>query len=392
MTTPSTTGTFRITQGDTGRPLPFTCYDGNGNVVPLTTPGTTVAFQMTPAVGGPLKVNAPASITSLSGGAVSYQWVPADVDTAGAWTGVFVVTVPGQGVETYPADGIEVLISPNLLSARGPVEGPCFPWADPSLVRTLVPGIDPNMDPTVWVLAASEILYALTGRQFPGVCSATVRPEGTSCHCGCHGWGGPLWGGGLSWGYSTTWPLDIPGWWGFPGQLCPPSVYLGTNVRDVYSVTIDGVVVGPATYRMDRRMGQLVRLADPTTGQNAGWPCCGQRIDLPASQPNTFEIAFSYGEDPPMAAVLACAVLAGHMALGANPATAGQCKLPQHVQTITRQGVTASFITDVTVILDKGYAGIPTVDAAIAAFNPHHLDRRARVFSPDVPEHWQVGP
>jgi hypothetical protein len=89
---------------------------------------------------------------------------------------------------------------------------------------------------------------------------------------------------------------------------------------------------------------------------------------------------------------MAVNVLAGQFWLGSNLGSAAQCKLPAHVQTMTRQGVTATFITDVSVILEKGYTGLPPVDQVIAAFNPNHLTRRARVISIDVEPHRRMTP
>jgi hypothetical protein len=392
VSTPATTGTFVLTQGDTGRPLLSTLYDGNPSVVPLTTPGTTVVFQMAPVDGGSLKVNAPATITSPPGGGVAYQWIPADVDTAGAWRGVFVVTVPGQGVETYPADGIDILITPNLSSSRGPQVGPCFPWTTADAVRSAVAGIDPLADMTEWIEAAGEVLYNLTGRQFKGLCRATIRPGHESCSCGglcaAHACGWPFSGGFGLYGGSGGW---LGGALAGPVNtlLCASEIDLGHEARLVESIKIDGVEIDPATWRLDP-LGKLVRQPD-ASGNRLTWPCC-QRVDLPSGQPGTFEIRYVYGQDPPASVVMAVNVLAGQFWLASNPGSAGQCKLPAHVQTMTRAGVTATFITDVSVILEKGYTGLPTVDAVIRSVNPDHLKRRARVISIDVDAHRRMTP
>jgi hypothetical protein len=89
---------------------------------------------------------------------------------------------------------------------------------------------------------------------------------------------------------------------------------------------------------------------------------------------------------------MACNILAGQFALACNPGTAGMCKLPKHVQTLTRQSTTMTFVTDTTVYLEKGYTGLELVDMTIKATNPAHLARRGRVVSPDILPHRLMNP
>jgi hypothetical protein len=234
-------------------------------------------------------------------------------------------------------------------------------------------------------------MWALTGRQYDGLCSATIRPSHQSCSCGgdcaAHQWGWPAVGG--FWGYGGVLWLGSAGLSGLTSGVrtlsCQPEIHLGYSARSVTSVKIDGAELDPTTWRLDPG-GKLIRVQPDPNGPALAWPCC-QSPSAPPGAVGTFEVSFMYGEDPPQYVALASAVMGGEMALGANPATAGICRLPKHVQTLTRQGVTATFITDVTVILSKGFTGIPVVDQAIAAANPHHLFQPSRVVSPDVIPH-----
>lgn len=391
MTTPAIASTISVRSGDI-LAIPAVLANPDGSVLNLT--GKTVAFQMYPKAGGTLIVNGAAAITNAAGGAVTYTGTAADTALAGQFTGYFMVTTPGAAPVAYPADGVTVAIYPVVGALAGPGVGPCFPWTTADAVRGAVAGIDPLADLTEWIEAADEVLYALTGRQFKGLCRATIRPGHESCSCG-----GACAAHAFGWPFSGGYGLYGSGWYGgswLGGQegprnalICASEIDLGHEARLVESIKIDGAEIDPTTWRLDP-LGKLVRQPD-ASGNRLCWPCC-QRVDLPSGQPGTFEIRYLYGQDPPASVVMAVNVLAGQFWLGSNPGSAGQCKLPAHVQTMTRQGVTATFITDVSVILEKGYTGLPVVDQVIAAFNPNHLTRRGRVISIDVEPHRRMTP
>lgn len=391
MTTPAIASTVSVRSGD-ALVIPAVLANPDGSVVNLA--GKTVAFQMFPKGGGTALVNAAATVTNAGAGAVTYTGTTADTALAGEFVGYFVATGVG-GSTAYPADGITVAIYPVLGGLTGPGVGPCFPWTTDNAVKAAVAGIDPLTDLTEWIEAASEVLYNLTGRQFKGLCRATIRPGHESCSCGgscaAHAWGWPLWGGfGF---YGSGWYGGYSPWLGGVQEgpvntlLCASEIDLGHEARSVESIKIDGVEIDPTTWRLDP-LGKLVRQPN-ASGIPLTWPCC-QRVDLPSGQPGTFEIRYVYGVDPPASVVMAVNVLAGQLWLATNGS--GQCKLPTHVQTMTRQGVTATFVTDVTVILDRGFTGISTIDLVIQAFNPNHVTRRARVISIDVEPNRRMTP
>lgn len=210
--------------------------------------------------------------------------------------------------------------------------------------------------------AASDVLFELSGRQFNGVCDATIRPERrcvhvpravslpvprrSSCGCGCPGW-----------------RFDLPDY----------------PVNAITEVTVDGVVVDPARYRLDGNR-QLVRLAD-ADGTNPGWPT-GQRIDLAATEVDTWSISYSWGREPPPMGVKAAAVLACELALSCDPETADQCRLPKNATSVSREGV--SIVLSPSDFLDKdGKTGLYEVDLFLRSYNPQRIRQRASV--------WHIG-
>lgn len=214
---------------------------------------------------------------------------------------------------------------------------------------------------------ASDILFELSGRQFPGTCDALVYPcaqrtfrdpapdystRSTSLFitpsCGC----------GV---------IDNCGCGGIS------QVQLGAiPITAITEVRVDGAVVPPASYRVDE-FKYLVR----TDGEN--WTCCQDLSDLP----NAFSVEFDYGLEPPPAGVRAAADLACQLALACNPATIGDCKLPQRVTSLTRQGVSMVLLDPFT-FLENGKTGVYSVDLFLATYNPYRLRRPPMVMSPDV--------
>lgn len=208
--------------------------------------------------------------------------------------------------------------------------------------------------------AATAVLFRLSGAQYAGECSTTVRPT-----CVAHPdhdrrrhhryWDQP---------YRN---LNDP--------CCERvhEVLLGAYpVTAVTEVVIDGVTIDEALYRVDGQRA-LVR----QDGQ--GWPCC-QNLNLPPGDVGTWSVAFTYGTVPDQMGLLACAELARQF--GMSITLDDKCKLPQRVQTLVRQGVSMT-ILDPQDFLDNGRTGIYLVDLWLKAVNPHGNRRRARVMSPD---------
>lgn len=218
-------------------------------------------------------------------------------------------------------------------------------------------------------LIASELLYVLSGRQFPGAVTRTVYPCGRRTRfdapltplqdvafphtdgvtvgvCGCH----------FVKGVSDC--------------TCPgvDAISLGgTPITAVNQVVVDGAVLADTAYEV-RDFSWLVRI------DGDGWPCC-QDLDTP------WYVDFTFGQAPPESGVFAAEVLACELALAC--AGDGACKLPKRVQTITRQGMTAVLL-DPFAFLEQGRTGIMEVDLFLVSFNPAGLDEDAFVLSPDI--------
>jgi hypothetical protein len=267
--------------------------------------------------------------------------------------------------------------------------GLCAPWITGAdvVTRPSCAALDPGILESSAEIA-SEIVYALSGRQFNGGrCTATVRPVATPQ--GLRIWG--LVGAGF---YSAPYGLasgnslmaGVPGQWGWLDSHAtnPKPAHVDLGVYPVTSITqvlIDGVVIPADEYRLDnnRTLTRMLPTADAQATEVYGWPYT-QRIDLPATEPGTFEVQFTYGVAPSNGGIQAAAVLAQQIALAA----AGQThRLPSRVTTVQRQGISA-VVMDTGDIIENGRTGLAEVDLWVKAVNPAKLVRRSQVWSPDL--------
>lgn len=263
-----------------------------------------------------------------------------------------------------------------------PTVGVCTPWATNTDIAGYTPAGD-TTDYTSWLAEASELLYALSGRQFPGICTRTVRPITNACRHNFqilegsgHIVAPPDWSWGIGgWSWGTTYGYGC-------GMI--PAVRLAGYVQAVTAVRISGVTVDPASYRVDQHEW-LVRLTDPATGQNPGWPLC-QNIALPDDAAGTFAVDYQWGRMPPQSGVRAAATLAWQLYLADNP-TRQQCRLPAGWTSIARQGITITR-SQVEKLATEG-SGIVGIDSFLNTVNPNGLDRAPAVYSRDVPPYGQ---
>jgi len=250
--------------------------------------------------------------------------------------------------------------------------GPCLEtWIpDTSCCDTFWDTLTPQEQATATQNAAF-VIWAATGRRY-GPCPITVRPCGP--WCADNGIAGYFWGGG------TFIPYVVGGVWRNcwcgtgPGCCdCQPSqqVYLPGPVASVTSVTVDGAIIDPGTYRVDDGRW-LVR-----TGGNV-WPQC-QDYDVDSGT-GTFIVTYTRGEAVPAYLLSA----QGKYACEWAKACAGQdCELPGRITTISRQN-TVFTLTDIDSLLERGLTGIQSVDQLIALSNPNGLTHRMRLYSPDI--------
>lgn len=215
------------------------------------------------------------------------------------------------------------------------------------------------------ITIASDILFALSGRQYPGLCPETVRP------CLCGSCGRSDW---FLYGWNQTFPLLINGIW---NNVCGHgSEYCGCignalrlpreRIESIDQVLIDGLSFGE--FRLDKP-GWLVR----TDG--SPWPSV-QDIWKDTSQSGTWSVAYTYGRNPPSGGMFA----AKHLTSEIVKACVGEkCRLPAHAVAVTRRGITYELEAL------KGRIGIPEADMWLNAVNPEARTRRARITSPDDP-------
>lgn len=214
------------------------------------------------------------------------------------------------------------------------------------------------------IVAASEILYEASGRQWVGICERTVRPCDPSGLCAC---GTQV----LSRGHLVGWSDSC---WSGGGCGCMPvsQVKLAGHVREISEVKIDGVVIDPSGYFVERGRYLIRRSPDR-------WPSC-QTMDLPDTEPGTFSVTYSYGKAPPVAGQLAAAALACETIQACTPGV--ECALPQGVTRVTRQGITYERTFFVRNRDGVWATGIGAVDIFLNAFNSNGLRRRAVFWSP----------
>lgn len=229
-------------------------------------------------------------------------------------------------------------------------DGPCQPWAD--LGDLCAPCNDYSGDEAILLdalAAASSVLYKLSGRQYPGVCSEEVI-VGDPCRC------------------AVSARYLLRSWrWGNRRPCKHDRVRLrGWPVVSIESVTIDGVDLGASEYQVED-FAELVRV------DGTAWPA-------------EFNVAYSFGQDPPQEGVTAAAVLACELAKACDPDGIGagsQCRLPKRVQSVTRQGVSMVFL-DPFDFLNEGKTGLYEVDQFLKSANPNGLQQRPYLWSPDL--------
>jgi hypothetical protein len=223
--------------------------------------------------------------------------------------------------------------------------------------------------------AAVELLYSLSGRQFPGPVSAVVRPTSKPQQTPDFRYSQWMLGGGYSYGWNASWLWGTCVGCRYVGCCGPGMIGLGRSpIISIEQITIDGDIVDPSQYRVDD--GKWLVRNDGC----GGWPTC-QNLLAPIGDPCTFSVDFTWGQDPPQMGKAA----AGHMAAEFYKAvTPGLvCTLPTRITSITRQGVTFA-VLDPQTFLDKGLTGNYQIDLFLRAYNPAKTIRRPMVFSPDV--------
>lgn len=250
------------------------------------------------------------------------------------------------------------------------------------------PPVEGNVDAATLESAlrvATDVVWALSGRQFSGLTTATLRP----CQDPRHRYRTTDPGLSTVAQLGSTLPLSAYGYaarWvtGCHHRAvercgCAQLHAIDLGVRPLVSVErvqLGTEVLDPTAYRIDD-WRELVRL------DGEPWPDC-QDLTADDGDAGSFVVDVTYGKAPPEAGVRAVAALGCQLALSCNPDTASECSLPKRVTSITRQGLTMA-VMDPFDFLDAGKTGVYEVDLFVKAYNPHGITRAASVRSPDLP-------
>jgi hypothetical protein len=235
-------------------------------------------------------------------------------------------------------------------------QGTCEAWCDAEQILACCGqefGTDTDLEAAAEI--ASDLLFRITGRQYPGICEATVRPCASNQSC----W--------------SRWPE-----WHARDCSCRTLSKIrlaGYPVREILEVSIDGEIVDPADYRLDRNR-ELVRL-------NGGrWPAC-QRLDLDEGI-GTFFVIYDYGLEPPVGGSSAAAQLACEIAKACpGSGLEDDCALPPGTIRVVRQDITIDVQSFGLWLLGTIKTGLPLLDAflSVHAQAPH---RRTALSVPEM--------
>lgn len=206
------------------------------------------------------------------------------------------------------------------------------------------------------IAAASQVLWSLSGRKFSGSRNVTEFYDVR------HGLG---WVDRYSWlqqqalfqieNRDTVACANC----GFPHRMR----LRHQPVQRILSVEINGTVVPPSDYAL---------LNHSTLGLPFNQLAC---IALCA------QVTYIWGVNPPAGGRAAAVKLAEQLLFSWT--ASDECRLPQRITNVTRQGVSWT-ILDPQDFLNDGRTGIFEIDLFLKSVNPDHARRPARVFSPDI--------
>jgi hypothetical protein len=353
---------------------------------------TTVVFTTQDPLGVEVSYTAgvDAEVTNPSVGVYVLKTPP--VAVAGTWRW----EVVGTGDVATSGGGSFLVAQPSLNPSQQPYPqfGPCSQWIDCDDVSASCDVAEadiPMLDAVA--LAASQVMFEISGRQFTGRCEHTVRPCGLDVTNPC--WLAAPWNGWTGWPWAWTWDGVAWGWYDGLGvchcgcEAIPRVKLAGYPVTEITEVKIDGVVLaanragtGGPNYRLDKNQF-LTRMRDQDDPHiPVYWPAC-QDLTLNDDQAGTWSVTYMSGIEPPEAGKMAAAALACELLPGT------ECKLPSGARRIVRQGITIDRIQPLAQMLLEGSTGIVAIDAFLAAYNPSKLRRRPVIWSPDGPTYAQ---
>jgi hypothetical protein len=237
--------------------------------------------------------------------------------------------------------------------------------------------------------AAVSYLWNWTGRQF-GTCPVVVRP----CREDCGGGGWATYRGRSTTnylpysdgGYNTPWqPALINGqWYNFPCGNCAdscscgyvPTIALAGPVESIEEVKIAGAVLPATDYRLDN-FRYLVRI------DGGDWPTCQDMTsDVDELGSDSLQVTYNLGLSVPAGGQLAAGMLACELGKAACGNTT--CKLPQRLQSITRQQVQMTVLDSYGSMYEYGTTGLWVVDSWVGSILASNRRSGTRIASPDL--------
>lgn len=273
----------------------------------------------------------PAELTRESTGVFAYGLA---LDDGGLWAYHF----EGTGGDVTANTAEEFILVGSEAST-----GPCERWTTWDRVvacKASLSTVDDGVAQDLAIEVASELLWNLSQRRYPGLCTVTrsLCLECTSCGAAWYWWGSDGFNDyGRGCGCGPLQRIDLGG--------------NGDPVYAVREVIVDGDVLDPSAYRLyDQRW--LARV------DGEKWPTVADLTD-----PNAFQATWVRGVPIPAAARNAAAKLAAEIAAQCS----GQaCELPSRVTSVVREGVSYT-ILDSLKMIDEGRTGVYMVDMWLAA-------------------------
>jgi hypothetical protein len=395
----------------------------------LVLPAVSLALEGSAAASGALEAVLPAVAAAVeasasSTGAVAYELPPVELAVAGsaAADGVVDLVLPAvelaaeatssaaaEGAWTLPAvelqlDGVadtppaavlaymlpavdlhleaqtETLIAavaftlPAItLAVAGRSGDEMIPLCEPWPLPTSCPAPTGTAES---LLAASEDLWALSGRQF-GSCTVPLRP----CHRSCtpDGWRPRSWWDGQGWPALRSSAL----WWDAVCGRCrggcgcndADELLLPAATTSIVEVVVDGVVVPADAYVLWAGDGRAVLTR--TDGER--WPLC-QDWTVPVSGEGAWSIQAVIGTPPPASGAWAVAQLSAEYAKWCET---GRCALPAYTVSTSRQGTEQKFPT-IKERREGQSTGLALVDRFLDTWNPGRLVERPVFINPDT--------
>lgn len=248
----------------------------------------------------------------------------------------------------------------------------CQPWVTIEEILDGCAGLDVTSADLEGIVAlTSELMYAWSGRQFPGLCPVeTVRPYQVS-NQGC---GSLDWFVGAGWSttaLSLTTPEVAARFGPCAGSCCSTRIRLPGPIHVVVQIDLDGEILDPARWRATRRYVERI--------DGDFWPC-SQDLSRDLDQPNTFAVVYQRGAPLPEGGRFAARKLAVEIAR----ANCGQdCAMSPAVTSAVMEGLSYTYEAN-SELQATSRSGIREVDDWLRAVNPKGRQRRAAAFRADA--------